>query len=471
MLRDRNDRPATPPGFVDDASGLDETRVAEVVPVLGDPAAAEAQLSSLVRRAQAGGLSVSVAGARHSMGGHTIRPGGIVLDMLPLRGMRLDEGRGLLHVQAGARWSEVLPYLNARGRSVGVMQSNNSFTVGGSLSVNCHGWQPNRPPIASTVEGFRVLGADGRVQYCSRSENPELFSLALGGYGLFGVILDADLRVVPNEAYRLDRFLVSSDRYLETFRREVKGRADAGMAYGRLSVAPQGFLEEAILNVYRRVPTGAGEPPPLEYPEIRGLTRAIVRGQVGSDYGKTLRWLAEKRLEGALSSGPVYRNQLFNSPTTVLEDRSAAGTDILHEYFLPPASFGPFVSALRAIVRRHHGDLLNVTLRDLVRDDDTLLRYADQDMVAFVLLFHQARTPEGEASMKAMTRDLIDAALRGGGRHYLPYRLHATPAQLAAAYPQASRFFDLKRRYDPRETFQNAFYLEYGGPHPTPAPQ
>ena len=69
--------------------------------------------------------------------------------------------------------------------------------------------------------------------------------------------------------------------------------------------------------------------------------------------------------------------------------------------------------------------------------------------------------------MEAMTRELIDAALRLGGRYYLPYRLHATREQLEAAYPQASRFFELKRRYDPRETFQSSFYLKYAlGPSP-----
>jgi FAD/FMN-containing dehydrogenase len=64
--------------------------------------------------------------------------------------------------------------------------------------------------------------------------------------------------------------------------------------------------------------------------------------------------------------------------------------------------------------------------------------------------------------MEKLTRDLIDAALDSGGRYYLPYRLHATPEQFRKAYPQADRFFALKRRYDPGELFQNEFYLKYG---------
>ncbi len=197
-----------PPGYVDDVSRMNKTKVSGVWDVPGDGLAAEEQLRELLRRARTAGLRVSIAGARHSMGGHTIYPGGIMINMLPFNRMKLDEERNILHVQAGARWSEIIPYLDKRGRSIEVMQSDNSFTVGGSVSVNCHGWQYGRPPIASTVESFRLMKADGTIVLCSRAENRQLFSLALGGYGLFGIILDVDLRVLPNERLRLEQYVV-----------------------------------------------------------------------------------------------------------------------------------------------------------------------------------------------------------------------------------------------------------------------
>src|SRR5690606_26062331 len=126
--------------FVDDASRLNETAVAEVWPVRADADDAEAQLAALLTRANRDGLPVSIAGARHSMGGHSIAPGGIVIDMRSWKRLRYDDERQLLTAGAGATWEEIIPFLEERGRSVAVMQSNNSFTVGGSLSVNCHGW-------------------------------------------------------------------------------------------------------------------------------------------------------------------------------------------------------------------------------------------------------------------------------------------------------------------------------------------
>jgi hypothetical protein len=127
----------------------------------------------------------------------------------------------------------------------------------------------------------------------------------------------------------------------------------------------------------------------------------------------------------------------LNEPLDVFANRSAESTDILHEYFVPPESFDALVVQLRLIITKHKGDLLNVTVRDVLRDDDTVLRYADRDMFALVLLFNQPRTAEGDASMEAMTRDLIDAVVRLGGRFYLPYRLHATSKQLRNAYPRS----------------------------------
>jgi FAD/FMN-containing dehydrogenase len=162
-LRDKPGAKGLPPGYVDDASRMNRTHVAEVWPIPANPDAAESQLRDLIKLARSKRLRVAIAGARHSMGGHTIYPEGITLDMLPFNRMELNAETQTLRVGAGATWSEIVPYLDSHGYSVAIMQSNNNFSVGGSLSVNCHGWQHNQPPIASTVKSFRLMKADGAV--------------------------------------------------------------------------------------------------------------------------------------------------------------------------------------------------------------------------------------------------------------------------------------------------------------------
>lgn len=451
-----------PAGTIDDASRLNQTEIAEVwnVPVNSDNF--EGQLADLLLRARADGLRVSIAGARHSMGGHTFYPGGIVVNMLRWNRMELDTSENILHVQAGALWKDVIEYLDPLGRSVWVMQSNNSFSVGGSISVNCHGWQYDRPPIASTVESFRLMKASGEIVRCSRDENRELFALALGGYGLFGIILDVDLRVVLNARYQLEQHVVSVDQALAAFDSMVSGQAEVAMVYARMSIVPDRLLDEVILNVFS--PDTGGVIPHLTGRGAETLRRAVFRGSAVSEYGKQLRWNLETRIQPLLFGKIFSRNQLLNEGVEVLENRTSHSTDVLHEYFVPRPRAVEFVDSMRAILAVHQANLLNVTVRSVNRDTDTFLRYADQAMIAFVMLFVQETTDEGERAMMALTEDLIDAAIQHDGSYYLTYRLHATVEQFDRAYPQGSDFFMKKREYDPGELFQNHFYLKYAMP-------
>jgi FAD/FMN-containing dehydrogenase len=455
-----------PPGYTDDASRLNTTRVAEIweIPVSHhDP---EGQLAALLARAARENLRVSVAGARHSMGGHTIYPDGIVVNMLPWKSLALDAERELLTVGAGALWKDVVPYLDEHQRSVAVMQSNHSFSVGGSLSVNCHGWQYGRPPIASSVESFRLMLADGSIVTCSRSQSPELFSLALGGYGLFGIILDVQLRVVPNQRYRLEQFVVPTAQALATLENNIKNQSDVQMVYARMNVTPQRLFDEVIISAFHA--ESGGEIPPLTAAGLADLLRAVFRGSAYSDYCKELRWNAETKVQRMLSSRYFSRNQLLNEGVEVFQNRSTESTDILHEYFVPWHRVTGFVTEMKTILGRRHPSLLNVTVRHVEEDHDTFLRYADQPMACFVLLFVQPMTHAAEQEMRDLTRELIDSALKHEGRYYLTYRLHATAEQFHQAYPQARAFFELKRKYDPQELFQNQFYLRYGSDRPAP---
>jgi FAD/FMN-containing dehydrogenase len=241
----------------------------------------------------------------------------------------------------------------------------------------------------------------------------------------------------------------------------IAGQSNVALAYARLCIVPDRFLDEAIINIFRRDPSSDGALPPLATPESARLRRSLFRGSAESDYGKELRWNAEVKLQPRLNQSHFTRNQLFNEGVEVFQNRSADTTDVLHEYFIPNATVAQFIGNARRIIPAHGGNLLNVTVREVETDADSFLRYADQPMIAFVMLYNQPTTAAGDAQMESMTRELIDAALAAGGRYYLPYRLHASPEQLHRAYPMARKFFELKRKYDPHGLFQNQFYQRY----------
>jgi FAD/FMN-containing dehydrogenase len=457
FARDGDGLPAVPDGHADDASRMNQTAIAEVVTPEGDAPAVLAALRSVLAKARRDRLPICIAGARHTMGGHTIAPGGLVIDTAKMSSIEvLGTAARVLEVGSGAYWHDLIRVLDARGLAVGVMQSNDGFTLGGSMGANCHGWQPARPPLASTVESFRIVLADGSERECSREQNAELFRLVLGGYGLFGVVTSARLRVVENRLLEAQRFRASLSAFPATWAEHATG---AELAFGRLCPDPDRLFEEALLTVYRAVDSKTL--PSVARIERAALKRALFRGEVGSDYGKGLRWRAETLL-GSEAGQRATRNQLMSEPIGLFQNRNPEMTDVLHEYFVPLPAFLPFVERLRGVLARHPDcDLLNVTVRNVLADGDAFLRYARSEVFSLVLLFCHARTPEADAAMQALTRELVDVALAQGGTHYLPYRLHATREQLRRAYPMADAFFAKKRELDPELIFRNRFYDAY----------
>jgi FAD/FMN-containing dehydrogenase len=339
------------------------------------------------------------------------------------------------------------------------MQTNNDFSVGGTMSVNAHGWQYGKGPMGSTVESFRLMLADGSIKNCSRTENQELFRLAIGGYGLFGIILDVHLKVVSNAMYRSQHRIVSLDEFRNTWD-TFAGQDKVEMLYGRLAVDYMNRFEELIVTGYAPIPWSKPFPA-LKSPEDSPLRRAVFRGSVNSGFGKSLRWLLEKWVGGE-AGGIHSRSFLQNEPVALFANRDPDRTDILHEYFVPEERVVEFIRSMHDVFSRFDVDLLNVTIRSVDTDTDSVLRYADQPMFALVMLFNQGRTQADETLMQEFTRRLIDLALKAGGRYYLPYRLHATKAQFQKAYPQHADFFAAKRRWDPDEIFRNRFYDQYG---------
>src|SRR5262249_38288138 len=154
---------------------------------------------------------------------------------------------------------------------------------------------------------------------------------------------------------------------------------------------------------------------PLRKPGMAGLRRAVFRGSVGSNSGKTLRWTLEKRLGHLALAREISRNELLNEGVEVFQNRSATTTDILHEHFVPPTHLEPFLERVRTIIPAHQADLVNVTIRFVAPDQESVLRYADQDLFALVMLFNQPRTLQADQHMTRMTRELIEAALAVGG--------------------------------------------------------
>ena len=146
-------------------------------------------------------------------------------------------------VQSGATWEEIQDYANTYGLAVQVQQASNIFTLGGSMSVNAHGRDPRYGPMIQSVRSFRLMKADGSILQVSRTENPELFSLAIGGYGLFGIILEVDLELTDDEVYEREHLAMDYKEYPAYFAKNVKGNPEVGLEYAWPSIRKSDFLQ------------------------------------------------------------------------------------------------------------------------------------------------------------------------------------------------------------------------------------
>lgn len=449
---------AIPNGYTNDASQLNLTKIDTIIQVSNNKTEIESQLKDILKYAKKNNLKISIAGARHSMGGHTIYPNGIVLNMLPYKQMELDTSNNILTIGSGALWEDALKYLDKYGKSIVIMQAFSSFSIGGSISVNGHGWQKNLPPISASVISFTLLTQNGEIINCSRQENQELFSLVIGGYGLFGVILNVKLKVVKNIALQYKYIRLSPDKYVSYFKKYISDNPNVNLVFGRLRISDKHFLEEATLNFFEKV---EAKIPVLKNEKSTETQRLVFRGSVNSEYGKRLRWDLETGTN-KISKNEIYsRNELLNDNVSIIENKDSSSTDLLQEYFIPERNFIQFINDIKPILKNSKIDLLNITIRGVQQDNDSYLNYARENVFGFVLLFNQRKTDVQETEMKTLTNQLVDAALKNEGTFYLPYRLHIDKDKMRKSYPNADKFFELKLKYDPTELFNNKFYEHY----------
>lgn len=403
---------------------------------------------------------VSIGGGRYSMGGQIAAPGTLHLDMRAMRRvLRFDPVARRIRVQAGATWRDLQSLIDPHELSIAVMQSYSNFTLGGSVSVNCHGRYVGRGPLAGSVRALRLVRADGSQSELSPEREPEVFAAVLGGYGVLGVVTEVELELDRNQPIERHVERVALDEYPHWFAQRVL--ADPRAVLHNADLTPPDFSRPFAVTWYRserRVTEPARlVPRDADYRDRRWqLWAASELG--GGD------WLRAKHQQRQLEAARlvVWRNFEASLDVASLEPASRLfSTWLLQEYFVPVAEFQRFARRMAAILRKAGVAAFNVSIRHATADRVALLRWAPEDVFCFVLYHKQATHAGAEAQSARWSRALVEAALDCGGRHYLPYRLHATASQVHLGYPQLDTLARLKQRVDPANRFDNLLWRRY----------
>ncbi len=142
---------------------------------------------------------ISIAGSKYSHGGQTLLDNSIYIDLSNFNKIvDFDKNNKLITVESGIIWKKIIRYIDKYDLSVSEMQSYCNFSVGGSISVNCHGRGFLYGTIGDSVENMVVLTSDGQFLFTDRNNYYDLFKSTIGGYGGICIIIYITLRLTNN---------------------------------------------------------------------------------------------------------------------------------------------------------------------------------------------------------------------------------------------------------------------------------
>jgi FAD/FMN-containing dehydrogenase len=433
-----------------------------------------AEVRSLVKDCAKHSRAISISGSRHAAGGQQFRTDSVLLDMRAMnRVIGLDDKTGVLHVEAGLEWPELIQgYLSLQKENAhwGIRQKQSGadrISIGGTISANAHGHGLGSPPIISDVEWFEMVTADGSAKQCSRKENAELFALAAGGYGLFGIITAVGLRLVPRRKVRRHVEARTTAELIAL----IEGRTAVGAPYGyfqySIDETSADFLRTGILTTYEDVSpeTQLG----TERTDVDTKLLTALLEIAHRDRGSAYRRYAKLELSRDGNVEWSDSHQLSTYPAGYhqeIEKRLGAdfvGADLILEVCVPRSELIPLLEEARRILLASGMPLIYGTIRFIEQDKDSYLAWAKKRYACVIFSPHSSGETQALRKTGEVCRQLIRAANKRGGSFYLTYNRFATRDELASAYPQFQEFLNLKKQYDPRETFQSDWYRYYKG--------
>jgi FAD/FMN-containing dehydrogenase len=448
-------------------AALSPTRVARIL-----RPASVAGVQAAVRDAAATGMAVSIAGGRHAMGGQPFGSDTLLLDLRGLdRILDLDPAQGEVEAEAGIMWPALVAGLEAMQvddpEPWSIVQKQTGadrLTIGGALSANIHGRGLAFAPIVQDVASFDLVDASGDLRRCSRDENPDLFAHAIGGYGLFGVIVSVRLRL--QRRYQVER--VVEVVAAETLPDRFAERIAAGFTYGdfQFDIDPAGsdFLRSGVFSCYRPV---AAQPVSEEQRALssadwqRLILLAHLDKRAATDR-YTAHYLATsgQRYWSDLHQMADYRDGYHAAIDAVMASPSPC-SEMISEIYVPRPDLPAFLARAASDIRESGANLIYGTVRLIEPDRETTLPWAREAWACTIFNLHVEHTPAGVEAAAGQFQRMIDAGLAFGGSYYPTYHRWATREQVIAAHPGFVQFLRGKLRHDPEERFQSEWWRYY----------
>jgi len=450
--------------WVNDAhSKLNRTRVAGITrPEDPEP------IQQILRR----GRTISICGGRHAMGGQQFGTDNWLVDMGRLnKVLQFDRKNGLLEVEAGIQWPDVLKFLEANqtdeDKPWGFAQKQtgaDKLALGGALSANAHGRGLQFQPFVQDVESLKLINSEGDIVNCNRTRNTELFRHVIGGYGLFGLVYSLKLRLVPRQKVERQVEII----HVRDLQPRLNQQLKAGALYGdfqfNIDSTNANFLQEGVFSCYVPVPMGTSIPE-NQRKLPAGAWKQLIH-LAHKDKAEAYRMYTRhyKGTHGQIYWSDAHQMSWYEEGYHKALEQQAGlrkGTEMISEVYVPRDELPGFLASTANEFRKRDADVIYGTVRFIHQDRTTALPWAKQDYACIVLNLHVNHDPTGLAKAERDFRKLIDLALERDGSFFLTYHRWATLRQIETAYPEFRDFLAKKKQWDPDERFQSDWYRHH----------
>lgn len=318
-------------------------------------------------------------------------------------------------------------------------------------------------PFVQDIVSFNLINASGELLHVSRTENAELFSLAIGGYGLFGLVQQVEMQLVKRQALQRKVAVIPVSSLAEQFQDRILN----GFVYGDFQFMTDekstDFLQTGVFSCYQ--PTTQTPMTENRFLSKDDWNKLLLLAHVNkaeafkrySDYYLStdgqcywsdthqLGFYNEKYIEYIRSFFPDWRQ----------------GSLMITEVYVPLTDISTFMMAVANDAALKSINIIYGTVRLIKKDDETYLPWAKQDYACIIFNLSVPHTNTGFQYAADYFSRLIDHALAFNGSFFLTYHRYARRDQILKAYPQFKSFLDMKLKYDPNERFQSNWYQFY----------
>jgi decaprenylphospho-beta-D-ribofuranose 2-oxidase len=429
------------------------------------------QAFEAMQHCRANGLTVSLRGGGCSFGDSYLNDNGVVLDLTRLNRIESwDVAKGLLCVEAGASIAEILACTLPDGWVLPAIPGSLTVTVAGAIANNVHGKDSCcYGNFGLCVRRISMLTARGDRLELSREETSELFCAVIGGMGLLGIILSAELQLVkiPSQTLEIETRIA---RTMAELVADIEMSAERGYGQAWIDSFPRGAaLGRGFTKLGRFVGEG-GSPPDRARVEksivvntrLLGVLPArrtwrLARPLFTPPMMALVNWAYYRKAALEVQARGRVRKQLFtnfyffhnNIPDFYCVYNPPGFAEI--QCLFPRANSVEAASGLLALSQRLG---LHPVLSGMKRHrgDDFMISFAAEGCAISLDFPLRGREP---AEFEKAMRQLFEYAAERGGKVNLAKDAHLPRDLFRTMYPRCGEFWSLKQRLDPNHLFMS----------------